>query len=132
MKPNEKQATETIKGISGIANASAQAIIAVIGTDMSCFPTDAHLSSWAGLYPENNESARKTRKWNALLHSIFVVCAHSVADCKDSFFHTQFEKIRAYRGEKQTYVAVAQALRTFLSTNVSLTTEGILYYYIYR
>lgn len=51
MKPEEKQAVEAIKAINGIANVSAQAIIAVIGTDMKRFPTDAHISSWAGLCP---------------------------------------------------------------------------------
>lgn len=59
---------------------------------MSRFPTDAHLSFWAGLCPGNNESAGKrksgkTRKGNALLRSILVVCVHSAANCKDSFFH---------------------------------------------
>ena len=34
----------------------------VIGTDMERFPTDSHISSWAGLCPGDNESA-KTRDW---------------------------------------------------------------------
>lgn len=45
MKPEEKQAVEAIEAINGIANVSAQAIIAVIGTDMKRFPTDAHIST---------------------------------------------------------------------------------------
>lgn len=36
-------------------------IIAVIGTDMSRFPTPQHLYSWAGLCPGNNEGAKKRR-----------------------------------------------------------------------
>lgn len=129
MKPKEKQAVEAIKGIPGIANTSAQAIIAVIGTDMSRFPTDAHLSSWAGLCPGNNESAGKrksgkTRKGNALLRSILVVCAHSAANCKDSFFHAQFERIRAHRGGKRAYVAVAHSL---LIAIYHILKEGVLF-----
>lgn len=50
-----------IREIPGIANTSAQAIISVIGTDMGRFPTDAHISSWAGNCPGNNESAKKRR-----------------------------------------------------------------------
>ena len=61
MKPEEKQASQVIQDITGIANTSAQAIISVIGTDMTRFPTDRHISSWAGLCPGNNESARKRK-----------------------------------------------------------------------
>ena len=47
--------------ISGISDLSASIIIAEIGTDMSRFPTDGHLISWAGLCPGNDESAGKRR-----------------------------------------------------------------------
>lgn len=49
MKPEEKQASQAIQDVTGIGNTSAQAVISVIGTDMSRFPTDRHISSWAGL-----------------------------------------------------------------------------------
>src|SRR5574344_384120 len=51
MKPEEKQASQAIQDVTGIGNTSAQAIISVIGTDMDRFPTDKHISSWAGLCP---------------------------------------------------------------------------------
>lgn len=47
MKPEEKQASQAIQDVTGIGNTSAQAIISVIGSDMSRFPTDRHISSWA-------------------------------------------------------------------------------------
>lgn len=59
MKDDEKKASAAIQDITGIAEASANAIISVIGTDMGRFPSDAHISSWAGLCPGNNESAKK-------------------------------------------------------------------------
>ena len=59
MNNDEKKAVEAITAIGGIAESSAKAIISVIGTDMNRFPTDAHISSWAGLCPGNNESAKK-------------------------------------------------------------------------
>lgn len=61
MKPEEKQAAKDIQVITGIGNSSAQAIISVIGADMERFPTDRHLSSWAGLCPGDHESAKKRK-----------------------------------------------------------------------
>ena len=61
MKPEEKQAVEAIQTVTGIGSDSAKAIIAVIGTDMERFPTDSHISSWAGLCPGDHESAKKRK-----------------------------------------------------------------------
>ena len=82
MNPDQKKAASAISDLPGLADNSAKAVISVIGTDMSRFPTDAHISSWAGLCPGNNESAGKrksgkTRKGNALLRSTLVNAAHS-------------------------------------------------------
>ena len=52
---------ERISSIPGIAETSATAIIAEIGTDMSKFRTSEHFCSWAGLSPGNNESAGKKK-----------------------------------------------------------------------
>lgn len=105
MKPEEKQASQAIQSITGIGNTSAQAIISVIGTDMNRFPTDAHLSSWAGLCPGDNESAKKrksgkTRKGNALLRTTLITCAHSAVKNGVCFkdlgadYYNQFNKER--------------------------------------
>lgn len=82
---------------------------------MNRFPTDVHISSWAGLCPGNNESAKKrysgkTRKGNALLRSTLVVCAHSAVNSKNSYFHAQFKRISAHRGGKRAYVAIAHSI----------------------
>ena len=111
----EKKASEAIQSIPGIGNTSAQAIISVIGTDMSRFPTDSHIASWAGLCPGDNESAKrrksgKTRKGNALLRSTLVICAHSAVRNKQSYFYAQFMRISAHRGKKRAYVAVAHSM----------------------
>jgi transposase len=47
--------------VPGIQSFSAIGIISEIGVDMSVFPTSKHLCSWAGLTPQNNESAGKKK-----------------------------------------------------------------------
>lgn len=59
--PYEK-AVELLKQIPGISTKSAEDLIAETGLDMSVFPTEKHLASWAGMSPGNNESAGK-KKW---------------------------------------------------------------------
>lgn len=137
MKPEQKAASKSIQDLPGIGNTSAQAIISVIGTDMQRFPSDAHLSSWAGLCPGNNESAKKrktgkTRKGNALLRETLVVCAHSAVKNKNSYFHAQFMRISAHRGKKRAYVAVAHsmiiAIYHILKENICFKDLGADYY----
>ena len=50
---------ELLKTIPRVNQKVAEAVVAEIGTDMSRFPSDRHLASWAGLCPGNNESAGK-------------------------------------------------------------------------
>ena len=115
MTPDETAAASAIEEIPGIGHDSAQAIISVIGTDMSRFPSANHLSKWAGLCPGNNESAQKqksgrTTKGNKVLRTTLVTCAHSAVKVKQSFFSAQFYRISARRGSKRAYVAVAHSI----------------------
>lgn len=137
MKDEEKIAAASIQEIPGIGNTSAEVVISVIGTDMSRFPTDGHISSWAGLCPGNNQSAGKrksgkTRKGNALLRSTLVVCAHSAVKNKNSYFCAQFQRISAHRGKKRAYVAIAHsiliAIYHVLKDNVPFRDLGAGYY----
>ncbi len=48
--------------VPGLEGRSVEVIIAETGADMSCFPSPAHLTSWAGLCPSNHESAGKRRR----------------------------------------------------------------------
>ena len=92
MDSGEKAAVKAIEEVPGIGKASAEAIISVIGTDMSRFPTDRHISKWAGLCPGNND------------------CAHAAVRVKESYFAAQFARISVHRGKKRAYVAVAHSM----------------------
>ncbi|MET9915352.1 IS110 family transposase [Streptomyces sp. NPDC006476] len=50
---------ERLDEIPGVGPATAQVILAEIGTDMSVFPTADHLASWARLSPRTFQSGPK-------------------------------------------------------------------------
>lgn len=115
MRSDYQSCIELVDSVTGIGPDSAKVILSVIGTDMSRFPSDAHLSSWAGLSPGNNESAGKRRsgrttKGNKLLKTTMIQCAHSALMVKSSYFCAQFQRISARRGRKRAYVAVAHSM----------------------
>jgi len=56
-----ENALELLKKVPGISSKSVEDLVAEIGLDMSVFPTENHLSSWAGMAPGNNESAGKKK-----------------------------------------------------------------------
>lgn len=58
-----RKVKKKLQAIPGIGKRASEIILAEIGQDMSRFPTAGHISSWAGLCPGNNESARKEAKW---------------------------------------------------------------------
>jgi transposase len=50
-----------LKTIPGVGERTAEVLIAEVGTNMDQFPSEAHLSSWAGLSPGNNQSGGKKK-----------------------------------------------------------------------
>lgn len=52
---------ELLQSIPGVGKDSAIGIISEIGVDMSKFPNETHLSSWAGMSPGNNETGGKKK-----------------------------------------------------------------------
>ena len=52
---------ELLKGVPGFNQKTVEDLVAEIGFDMSVFPTEKHLASWAGMSPGNNESGGKKK-----------------------------------------------------------------------
>jgi transposase len=52
---------DLLQSIPGVGKDSAISIISEIGVDMSKFPDENHLSSWAGMSPGNNETGGKKK-----------------------------------------------------------------------
>ena len=115
MRSDYQSCIELVDSVTGIGPDSAKVILSVIGTDMSRFPSDAHLSSWAGLSPGNNESAGKRRsgrttKGNKLLKTTMIQCSHSAVMVESTYICAQFQRISARRGKKRAYVAIAHSM----------------------
>jgi len=108
---------ERLDTIPGIERNGAAAIIAEIGVDMSRFPTDGHLLSWAGLCPRLDESggrtrSRRIRQGDRWLKTMLVQAAWGAVKSKDSYFHAKFIRIRRRRGDKKAIIAVAASILT--------------------
>lgn len=114
MRPFEHE-LELLDTIPGVGLRTAEQIIAEIGVDMERFPTHAHLASWAGMAPGNNESAGKrksgrTRKGNKSLRSTLTEAARAAAHTKDTYLSAQYGRIAAHRGKKRATVAVGHSI----------------------
>jgi len=114
MRPFEEE-LELLDTITGVGRRSAESILAEIGTDMDRFPTDAHISSWAGIAPGNNESAGKRKsgratKGNKHLRATLVEAARAAARTKNSYLSAQYHRIAARRGANRAAVAVAHTI----------------------
>lgn len=110
---------ERLDSIPGVGRRAAEHIIAEIGTDMGQFPSAAHLCSWAGVAPGNNESAGKrqsgrTRKGNEKLRSVLVEAARAAARTKDTYLSAQYHRIAARREANRAAVAVAHSILTIV------------------
>ncbi len=109
------QARDRFDTIPGIGRRNAEIIVAEIGIDMTQFPTPAHLASWAGLCPGNNESAgkhksTKTRSGNPWLTSALVEAAWSAVRTKDCYLGVRFRRIAKRRGDQRALIAIAHTI----------------------
>lgn len=101
--------------IPGINLRVAQVLLAEIGTDLKQFEDAAHLASWAGMCPGNNESGGKrrsgrTRKGSVWLRRALVEAAHGAARTKDKYFKSLYHRLAGRRGKKRAIVAVGHSL----------------------
>ena len=102
----------------GINSFSAIGIISEIGVDMSVFPTSKHLCSWAGLTPQNNESAGKKKttrisRAGAYIKPLLVQCALCAIRTKQfPEVRNRYLALKKRRGHKKAIIAIARMLLT--------------------
>lgn len=122
---------ELLTTIPGIGERAAQVVISEIGVDMARFPTAAHLASWAGLCPGNNESAGKhrsgrTRKGNSELCTVLTECAWS-AGRTSTYVGAQFRRFHRRFGKKGGNKAATATAHTLIVIIWHVLDKGIGY-----
>jgi len=112
-----RAAVSLLTTMPGLSDTAARVLVAEIGTDMTRFPSAAHLVSWAGLCPRLDESAGKRRSTRIRqgapwLKTTLVSAAWAATRKKDSYLRAQFLRIKSRRGAKKAILAVANSMLT--------------------
>jgi transposase len=129
LRPFEQAAIARLDTIPGVGRRTAEIIMAEVGADLSHFPSAAHLASWAGMCPGNNESAGKrlsgrTRKGSKWLRTALVEAGQAAGRTKQTYLGAQFRRLLARRGKKKAAVAVGHSI---LIIAYHLITRGTTY-----
>jgi transposase len=111
---NTLSAIARLDEVPGIAEHTAQVTIAELGLDMSIFPTDAHLVSWAKLSPRTIQSGAKQRggktgKGNPYLKGVLGEAAAAAAKT-NTFLGERYRRLVKRRGKLKALVAVARSI----------------------
>jgi transposase len=113
------EAIDRLDAIPGIARTTAQVILAEIGTDMTRFPTPAHLASWAKFTPITHRSAGKTRGKATTGHGNRYLAqalgaAALAASHTDTFLGARYRRLARRRGKPRAIVAVGRSILTII------------------
>ena len=105
---------KNLQTVPGISLRSATSVIAELGTDMSSFEDAAHLVSWSGLKPRNDESAgkiksRKITHGNKFLRKTLIECSWAAAKTRGCFYNTFSYRQTVVRRKNKMKVQVAIA-----------------------
>lgn len=106
---------EKLCEIPGVSRRVAEVVLAEVGTDMEQFPTSAHLASWAGMCPGQNESggrrkSGKARKGSRWLRTALMEAGWAAAHTKDTSLSAQYHNLARRRGKKRACLAVGHSI----------------------
>jgi transposase len=109
------KAVELLCTIPGVQRRTAESVLAEIGTDMSRFPSERHLASWAGQCPGNDRSAGKrrsgkTRHGSKWLDTALTEAALAATRTNDVYLGAQYKRLRPRRGHGRALGAVKHSI----------------------
>ena len=110
---------DLVSTVPGLTAYSAIAVIGELGVDMSVFPTSKHLCSWAGLAPQNDQSAGKKKttrisRAGVYIKPLLVQCALAAIKSKNKHpeIVNRYNALKKRRGHKKAVIAIARMLLT--------------------
>ena len=110
---------DNLRTVPGIQARSATSVIAELGTDMSSFEDAAHLVSWCGLKPRNEESAgkiksRKITHGNKYLRKTLIECSWAASRTKGCFYSrfSYRQTVIRHKNAMKVRVAIARKMLT--------------------
>lgn len=108
-------AVQLLRSIPGVETRTAETIIAEIGTDMTQFPSDRHLASWAGQCPGNDQSAGRrrsgrTRKGSRWLDEALKEAAMAATRTNGSYLQAHYRRLRPRLGHGKALGAVKHSI----------------------
>ena len=112
--PKQLKDLQTIPGVKG---RSATAIIAEVGSDVSSFQDAAHLVSWCGLKPRNEESAGKIKArsithGNRYLRKTLIECSWAASRTQGTFLNrfSYYQTVVRRKNKMKVQVAIARKI----------------------
>ncbi len=128
LRPFEDE-LERLDTIPGVGRRTTEEMVAALGTDMSRFPSERHVASWARICPGNNESAGKrksghTGKGGPWIRDTLMEAAHAAARSRNNYLSSHYHHLAARRGKKVAAVAVGHSI---LVIAYHILTDGTVY-----
>lgn len=113
--PSWAECVSLLDSAPGVDGRAAEMVLAETGINMGQFPSENHLTAWAGLAPGNNQSGSqrknaKVREGNANLRQVMVQIAWAAVRTKGSYAQSLYRRLVGRRGKKRAIVAVARSL----------------------
>jgi len=106
---------ERLDAVPGVDRRVAEVLLAEVGPDMNPFPSDEHLSSWAGMCPGNEESAGKRHRkritpGSRWLKQTLAQAAWAASHTKNTYLASQYRRLAGRRGKKRALIAVGHSM----------------------
>ena len=108
---------KNLQTVPGVSLRSATSVIAELGTDMSSFEDAAHLVSWSGLKPRNDESAGKIKSrrithGNKFLRKTLIECSWAASRTRGCFYNTfsYHQTVVRRKNKMKVQVAIARKM----------------------